>query len=657
MAEDRSSRPKAKAASDAPRGASTGRRPGRHTTYQAEAYRDPDGLPPVEPQALLDPESTGAVENAEGFYQQTAMLDKGELLGELAEIAEVPSTRAAVEAESPPRGCRLIVVAGPEIGAEWGFKQPEVVIGRDEECALMLTDIGVSRRHAKITLEGTKFVLTDFGSGNGTFLNGVRIQREELASGDEIVIGERTMRFVELNEAPPTAAAHPVSGRLVPEPAIGSASKVVVAREQGLGKVSQVDVRAVPSADGPAAPDSLQAPAPGAPKAARPGSALRSMLRAAGVVLLLLACGAGVFFYIRHREAQRIEAERIASAKREFLQGIELVKAKRFGDALVLFGRVLSVQPDHARALEYKEHCEKELKVWDTIEAARRLATAKRHAEAVGLLEGIKEQTAYQREIEKLKSAWSRAVAEGMLPEAKTKLAAGDFDGALEIVQAALAQSPSLENAARLREAIEDARREAGRPKPKAREPLPPELMRAVALYKNDQISAAIDAAEAAGGTSSTGYVSKMRRVKQLIAEVEQAHRKKAGADLLRLAPAALEIDQQISEGDGRVRAKLKGFYADGLYLKAIEAYQEKDFVRAYQLLNEALAQKPGHQLSETRLAELTRKARDLYFDGYGLKDSNTAETRKIFRRVTQMTKPDNQYHRLAQKWLAANGG
>jgi tetratricopeptide (TPR) repeat protein len=663
MTENRGSRPKVKAQGDAPRGASSGRRPGRNTTFQAEVYKD--GVPPpIEPQDLLDPEATGARlgEEMDGFYQPTAMLDKGELLGELAEIAkDVPDTRAAVETETPPRGCRLIIVAGPDIGTEWAFKQAEIVLGRDEECELVMPDIGVSRRHAKITLENGKFILTDFGSGNGTYLNGVRIQREDLASGDEILIGERTLRFVELNDPPATAAAHPVP-LVANEPVVGSVPKIPVAKDPALGKASQVDVGVVPKVDGPEKAGSLQAPGPGASKqkVSAQGAALRKVLTLVGAIAFIAACAFAGWTLLLKSEQRKSEIKRQEAAKRHFLQGIELVKALRFGDALLLFDRVAQFEKDEARAKrarEYKEHCEKELKVWDTIEAARKLAESGRHAEALGLLEGVKEDTAYGPEIERLKKEYSKKIAEAMLKEARAKLAAGDYDGALEIAEAAIAQAPSLSSALTMREEIEEARREANKPKPKPKDEIPPELFRAVALYKNDQIGAAIDAAEAAGGTNAQTYVARMKRVKSLLAEAEQAHRKKAAAELLRIAPAALEVDQQISDGDGKVRSKLKGYYADGLYLKGIEAYQDKDFVRAYQLLNDALKQKPGHQLSETRLAELSRKARDLYYEGYVLKDSNPAETRKVFRRLTQMTKPDNQYHRLAEKWLVANGG
>src|SRR5262249_27268279 len=279
---------------------------------------------PLEPSDLLDPEATGASnlpEEVDGFYQPTAMLDKGELLGELAEIAkDVPDTRAAVEAEAPPKGCRLIIVAGPDIGTEWGFKQPEIVIGRDEECELVMPDIGVSRRHAKITLESNRFVLTDFGSGNGTYLNGVRIQREELASGDEIVIGERTLRFVELNEAPATAAAHPIPEVLASEPIIGSASKVPLAHDPALGKPSQVDVGAVPRVDGPEKGGSLRAHAHTGSKQPAQGAALRKVVVAIGAVVFLAALAAGGWLYLRKSNERTQEVARVERSKREFLQ-------------------------------------------------------------------------------------------------------------------------------------------------------------------------------------------------------------------------------------------------------------------------------------------------------------------------------------------------
>jgi hypothetical protein len=150
---------------------------------------------------------------------------------------------------------------------------------------------------------------------------------------------------------------------------------------------------------------------------------------------------------------------------------------------------------------------------------------------------------------------------------------------------------------------------------------------------------------------------ARIERVKALLADAGSAHQKKAAAELLRIAPAALELDQQLARGGGKTRETMRGYYADGLYLKGVEAYAEKDDVRAFKLLGQALGVQPGHKLAETRLAEITGKAREVYYEGYALKDTDVEGARRIFRRLTQMTRPDNPYHKLAARWLAAHGG
>ncbi len=56
------------------------------------------------------------------------------------------------------------------------FASPPILLGRGDECLLTLADPGVSRQHARIQHAATQgFVLTDLGSKNGTFLDGVRL--------------------------------------------------------------------------------------------------------------------------------------------------------------------------------------------------------------------------------------------------------------------------------------------------------------------------------------------------------------------------------------------------------------------------------------------------------------------------------------------------
>ena len=51
---------------------------------------------------------------------------------------------------------------------------------------------GISRQHAQITIEQGRMTITDLGSVNGTFVNGVRCQRDEifmLNDGDQLLLG------------------------------------------------------------------------------------------------------------------------------------------------------------------------------------------------------------------------------------------------------------------------------------------------------------------------------------------------------------------------------------------------------------------------------------------------------------------------------------
>ncbi|WP_146502520.1 SpoIIE family protein phosphatase [Rubinisphaera italica] len=72
----------------------------------------------------------------------------------------------------------------------------DVVIGRLPECDLQLDSNMVSRRHAKVSYSGNAFQLEDMGSGNGTFLNGKRIEKTEvLTHGDRLKLGPILLRF------------------------------------------------------------------------------------------------------------------------------------------------------------------------------------------------------------------------------------------------------------------------------------------------------------------------------------------------------------------------------------------------------------------------------------------------------------------------------
>jgi len=70
-----------------------------------------------------------------------------------------------------------------------------VRVGRAEDNEVVLPDIGVSRRHARIVVSPDAIHVEDLGSGNGTFFRGSRIDKRVLEDGDTVVIDPFVLRF------------------------------------------------------------------------------------------------------------------------------------------------------------------------------------------------------------------------------------------------------------------------------------------------------------------------------------------------------------------------------------------------------------------------------------------------------------------------------
>lgn len=83
----------------------------------------------------------------------------------------------------------LLMLEGPTQGRKILVDQPELIIGRNEDCGLIIPDRLVSRRHARIRQEGEHYVLEDLRSKNGTSANGQELTGPHLLKdGDEIQI-------------------------------------------------------------------------------------------------------------------------------------------------------------------------------------------------------------------------------------------------------------------------------------------------------------------------------------------------------------------------------------------------------------------------------------------------------------------------------------
>ena len=107
---------------------------------------------------------------------------------------------AAVEAGPPhselePGQALLVVQRGPNAGSKFLIDKDVTTAGRHPESDIFLDDVTVSRRHAEFERKDGKFYIRDVGSLNGTYVNRQRVERAELANGDELQIGKFKLTF------------------------------------------------------------------------------------------------------------------------------------------------------------------------------------------------------------------------------------------------------------------------------------------------------------------------------------------------------------------------------------------------------------------------------------------------------------------------------
>jgi predicted component of type VI protein secretion system len=88
---------------------------------------------------------------------------------------------------------RFVLRSGPSAGKEYPLEKNELFIGRDLTNDVVVNDPEVSRRHARLSLQGTGYVIEDLASTNGTSVNNQRLMGPHLLRPGEVVtLGEHT---------------------------------------------------------------------------------------------------------------------------------------------------------------------------------------------------------------------------------------------------------------------------------------------------------------------------------------------------------------------------------------------------------------------------------------------------------------------------------
>ena len=109
--------------------------------------------------------------------------------------------------ESEEGKIRLVGLSGGYKGNEYFLAKDVYIIGRAGDCDLALNESTISAQHAKIERAGDHYQISDMGSTNGTFVNGVKVDKKALRTDDKIRFDVFEFQYVNPAEVARTIVA------------------------------------------------------------------------------------------------------------------------------------------------------------------------------------------------------------------------------------------------------------------------------------------------------------------------------------------------------------------------------------------------------------------------------------------------------------------
>ena len=125
---------------------------------------------------------------------------------------------------------RLVAVGWMLDGKEFELSG-EAVIGRSEDCEVVVPSPRASRRHARIFRDNDGFVVEDLKSKNGVLINSRAVTRHVLHDGDEVLVGEQSFIFrgdTKAQPRPPKIASPFAQGKALRHRSVGESGVAVV---------------------------------------------------------------------------------------------------------------------------------------------------------------------------------------------------------------------------------------------------------------------------------------------------------------------------------------------------------------------------------------------------------------------------------------------
>jgi len=578
----------------------------------------------------------------------------------------------------------LEILEGPDQGRKKRFRSVRMVIGRGQDCDLMLLDQSVSRRHVELVYGGESGVmLRDLVSGNGTRVNDERVDECKLKHNDVIFIGRTKLRLIDEQEA-------------VRQMRLAAEEAERKEKEEAERKAKEEEEAAKKAAEAPAAGTGDEAAAnpeggdPDAekdkktqvrsindiPRRSPPPRTNLGLLAAAALVLLIALIGGGVLFIKRAPPPPPPP-----NPKEELARGMmqEARTAFRNGDyaqAVKLAEEAEAVFPGLPTD-GFLQTARTELSIVQTFEQVRQLAGENKFEEARELLSKTPHGTVKTEELrEKLDTELATAELAWRVKQVEMALDARDVEGARALIRQLPVERQPLflskldELELELDQEDKDAaaqdraaRAAAARRAKEQREAFIATAFSSVEQRFNagDYSRAALECDRVIDAHSDDKEIrDRAKLLKKLLPQFARVYldaQRKVQANSLESAArplrSAAELYRQIGFR-GPVGDTLNDQLAASAVVAGKAALARNDLANANSFFNDALRLSPEDAKAQAGLASVQSRLNDLFKSAYLIRDREPEEATEKFRLVIQLAAEGSELKSKAEAQLLA---
>ncbi|TNF33902.1 MAG: FHA domain-containing protein [Deltaproteobacteria bacterium] len=654
-------------------------------------------------------ERTQAV-NLDDFEMATAEANKTLLVDD--DLG--PPSRSKKAAPAPaPEPATLTVVVGNDVNKVFKLTGDVTLVGRGMDADFVINDASASRRHFNVVRTSSGYKLVDLGSGNGTKVDGHRVQEIALATGMTIECGTTTLEFGD-----PSGAAAPVRGGGGGGGGGGGAYRDFD-DDDGAEKTRMGDMAALEiDPDWESRRSRMrQEEQQGFETTAEPAVEERAPVKKKGgagkmiaIIGGLVVLGGGGFVaadkfgglgIIFPKEAsvtstnsgdgsnggtetgeagtttgQTGEAGATADAKKKaqdlVLEGEAAYVDKRWYEAKKFFKEALELDPKAERGNgdpvdEAVVLVDAQLEAWNALVDAKKAASEERFNDALELLRKIKVSTAYHKDAqEMIPTVRDDFVAKslGMAREAEEK---GDYEGAKKAVEAALAVSKEDADALAMQVALTRATApdadnlETDDEDPEKR--VQPTKVAKIdfapgfAKYAASDFMGAIDFFDGITyGKASRRDKAKAKAVAGAITKLDtvlRAGQEALAAGKLDKALEDLRLAKKYDQAvNGAFQSKISKDLGKAYAAKAKAAFDANDLTGAGSLAKKALANDPGNAEASAMMGDVQKTAKSWLADAKAAAGDNPDKAMKLLAKALNVLPVDDPAYKEAYALL-----